>query len=293
MRAKVWMYSLMVVLLAAILPLPTWAANGNIGGFMPPSRGVQERPVGVVGKILVSPFSVSFTGTDYEAVRDAFLTLVKNNGQQESIKVLDWGGTYQVRLNGQADANSVWGGFTLHGRTAVRGNLQDWEIWLLKAEIRKGDQINQLLETIPVRMEGPKTDLNAVSSSRRLSWYLGGSNSWLPRTLRQRAAGEMAKKVYDYLLQTEQLAEVNRPRDAEGKVIAQTFRYTLLSVNNDIHPLAVHLPRLDAGSEIAVYRAGHQIGTLEVIYFNADHTKVSVSGDTWAIKKGNAFKVVQ
>lgn len=270
----------LVVLLAAILSLPVLAQEGPVGSV----NGFRPAPG-------VSTLSVSFTGTDSRDVRDTFMGIAKERGQ--SVSILDWGGKYQFVLNGHEDNNSVHLGVAGRiGKIRVAGNVQDWTVWELNAEVR---QSNRILETLSVRAEGPRVSLNGSVSSRQGSIYLGGTNNWLGRSLRKQAADEMAQKIYGYLIEAERLEEANRPRDAEGKPILELHSYLMMSVNNDIKPMRIEVAELDEGSLIAILRGGRQVGVLKVLGFDIAQTRsrVSVHGDVKeAVKKGTTFRTM-
>jgi|GEM_PF-4300395 len=271
--AKVSLVALVVLL---VLPFPLLAQPGRV------------EKAGTVEKSVLPSFSVSFLGTDSQEVRNAFLEYSQKQGQP--VAVLDYGAKYQVNLTGYADSNSVYGGLVRLLKTTVHANLQDWQIWHLTAEIRRG---NQLLANESVRTEGPRMDLRATTWSARGGAYFGAANSWLSDNLRNRAVAEMTKQVFTRLCELERLQLANQPRDPSGRVIPQQYRYVLLPQGSWAEIPIVLDRELAQGDQLAVIRAGRQVAVLTVQYFNQDHTKVWVSGDfKAALQKGCSFKAL-
>jgi hypothetical protein len=246
----------------------------------------------VVGPVNGFPFSVSFGGTDYQEVSNAFLIPTKSSGQL--ITVLKWGGKYQIRLEGREEPNAVYGGVAalLGKNTRVRADLRDWVVWRLTAQVVPSQNPNQVLEPIEVWKEGPRTGLNVSTSIPRASAYAGGTNNWLQRSLRQDAAGEMAQKVFDRLLEMERLEAANRHQNTggDGAEPLDEHQYLMLVGNRQVR---VTLRALDYDSAIGVYRNGRQVGLLKADYFDAARTRVRVSGDIEAaLEKGVSFKTL-
>ena len=265
----------LAVLLAAILPSSLGAAQ----------------PVATVQGIAAGAISVSFTGGYTDVFRRAFKIEADARGQLVELK--DWGGKYQMVLQFETVPQPVdlslnlskFGlGKYVHGAINGRTTRQ------LALDIKSG---SNYLGSETVSASGLRTNISLGVFSQGGSISGNAYNGWLAQSLDGQCIQEMVPRLLKRLQELEQLEEANRPRDAEGKVIPQQLRYTLMSVNNEVRPISVTLDKLlDRCSEIAVIKGGHQIGTLAVMYFNADHTNVSVAGDTRLLQKGMTFKAL-
>ncbi len=254
--------------------------EGNAGS-------VRATSAGTVRGSVVEKFSVSFTGMNSEQFSQGFLLLADHEGQP--VDVLDSGGDYPIQLNGDQRDLPLGVNVSTSGRDGyVNTGVTDRMTWVLVADIYQG---NRRLTPESASASGWRGYLHAGKFTSHGAVTLDFYNSYLGESLQGQAVRGLVPIVLHRLQEQERLRVANQPREATGDGSvepAATYRYILM-LNREV-PVALSRS-LSNDSPIGIYRGSHQIGSLKVDWFNNDHTKVWVSGDTGvAQQKGVTFK---
>lgn len=244
---------------------------------------------GTVRGEVMPTIRASFVGMNSEEFIQEFILVAQKEGQP--VEVSDWGGDYQVRLAGDTRDMPVGVNVSTRGRGGyVNANVSDRLTWVLTADIRQGQR---RLGAESSSASGWRTNLQAGTYSQRGGISIGSYNSYLGQSLQGQAVRSLVPQILHRLQEEERLRVANQPREAtgDGSEPAATYHYTLMFGATQI-PVALGRS-LGYDSPIGVYRNGRQVGALKADYFNADHTKVWVSGDTsTALQRGASFKAL-